>query len=198
MWKLIKFLFVLLLGAVGTVLGLAAILPEDFRISHAVVIDAPPAAVFEQVNDLHNWEKWSPWLKMDPETGKKYEGPAAGEGAVFAWTSKKLGDGRMKIVKSRPDSLIDFDLHFLTPMDSHADVQFTFVPVDGKTQVEWAMSGKSPYTYRVMSTVMCMDRGLSQIFGQGLNDLKSTVEKKEAPAAAAAGTAAAPATEPKK
>jgi hypothetical protein len=54
MWKLIKFLFVLLLGAIGTVLGIAAIMPEDYRISSATMIDAPPAAVFAQVNELKN------------------------------------------------------------------------------------------------------------------------------------------------
>jgi uncharacterized protein YndB with AHSA1/START domain len=188
MWKLIKFLFVLLLGAVGTVLGIAAIMPEDYRISSATMIDAPPAAVFAQVNELKNWEKWQPFLKMDPETVAKYEGPAAGEGAEYHWTGTKSGEGRMKIVRSRQDSLVDLDLHFLKPMEGKATAQFTFVPIDGRTQVEWSMTGKSDFTHRVLSTVMCMDRGMSHVFGQGLADLKRVVEGRDAPAAAATGT----------
>lgn len=188
MWKLIKFLFVLLLGAIGTVLGIAAIMPEDYRVSSATMIDAPPAAVFAQVNELKNWEKWQPFLKMDPETVAKYSGPAAGEGAEYHWTGKQTGEGKMKIVRSRQDSLVDLDLHFLKPMEGKSTAQFTFIPVDGRTQVEWSMTGKSDFTHKLMSILMCMDRGMSQVFGQGLADLKRVVEGRDAPAAAATGT----------
>ena len=33
--------------------------------SDATIV-APLEAVFAQVNDLHHWEGWSPWAKLDP------------------------------------------------------------------------------------------------------------------------------------
>jgi hypothetical protein len=40
--------------------------PADFRITRSATIAAAPAVVFEQVNDMHKWQDWSPWAKIDP------------------------------------------------------------------------------------------------------------------------------------
>jgi hypothetical protein len=39
---------------------------------------------FAQVNDLRNWEAWSPWAKLDPAAKQTYAGPTAGVGASFS------------------------------------------------------------------------------------------------------------------
>ena len=44
---------------------LVAMQPADFRVTRTATMSAPPAAVFAQVNDFHNWETWSPWAKLD-------------------------------------------------------------------------------------------------------------------------------------
>ena len=73
----------ILIGLVVLLVLLAivvALQPSDFRISRSAAISAPPEKVFAQVNELRNWEAWSPWAKMDPSMKQTYEGPAAGSG----------------------------------------------------------------------------------------------------------------------
>ena len=73
-----------------------------------------------QVNDLHNWEAWSPWLKPDPAATTAYEGPRAGTGAVFAWSgNRSVGEGRMTITESRPHELVRFELRFHEALQVH-------------------------------------------------------------------------------
>ncbi len=44
-----------------------ALQPSEFQVERTATIAAPPADVFAQVNDLHKWDAWSPWAKLDPE-----------------------------------------------------------------------------------------------------------------------------------
>lgn len=80
-----------------------AVRPAEYRIVRSATVSAPPALVFEQVNDLHKFQAWSPWAKLDPTAQGTFEGPASGTGAVFAWAGdSKVGEGRMTIIESRP------------------------------------------------------------------------------------------------
>ena len=183
--KLLFFVLSALVGAIVVVLGLASRYPDHFVMARKIEINAPPAAVFAQINDFHNWQEWSPWAKIDPAAKATFEGPASGEGAIFGWDGNaEVGKGTMKIVKSRPDSLIDIEMKFVKPMEDVADVQFTFVPVDGKTLVEWSMSGKRTFLGKAMCMCMNMDRMVGTKFEEGLASIKKRVETEAAPAAA--------------
>src|SRR5690242_5339053 len=82
---------------------LVASRPSEFRVTRSATIAAPPSAVFNHVNDLHRWEAWSPWAKLDPNAKNSFAGPEAGVGAVMAWVgNNKVGEGRMTITESRP------------------------------------------------------------------------------------------------
>ena len=101
--------------------------PSDFRVTRSTTVAAPAAVVFAQVNDLHKWEVWSPWVKIDPNSKTTYEGPAQGEGAVFKWSGNdQVGVGLMTITESRPDELVRFKLEFLKPFQGTSTAEFTF------------------------------------------------------------------------
>src|SRR4029079_18322294 len=90
-----------------------ALQPSDFRISRSAKMAAPPAAVFAQVNDYHNWDAWSPWAKLDPNAQVTFEGPTSGVGAKFIWSGNdKVGQGQQTITESRPDELVQIKLEF--------------------------------------------------------------------------------------
>ena len=38
--------------------------------------------IFDQVNDLKMWEKWSPWVEGDSTIKVTYQGPGKGIGAL--------------------------------------------------------------------------------------------------------------------
>src|SRR6516162_2441523 len=82
--------------------------PADFRITRTGRISAPVDVVFENVNDLHKWEAWSPWAKMDPNAKNNFAGPAAGPGSSMEWSgNNKVGAGRMTITDSRANEKIE-------------------------------------------------------------------------------------------
>src|SRR6266436_4499179 len=100
--------------AILLVFGIVVVLqPSEFRVTRTAKISAAPPAVFEHVNDFHKWDAWSPWAKLDPDAKTTFEGPSAGEGAVFAWAgNSQIGEGRMTVTQSRPAEIIRINLDF--------------------------------------------------------------------------------------
>jgi hypothetical protein len=174
---MLKIVLLGLLAAVVVLLVVIALRPDTFRIERSATIDAPPSAVFAQVNDFHRWEAWNPWQKVDPAAKNTYSGAAAGPGASFAWQGNKdVGEGRMTIVESHPDDLVKIKLEFLKPFAATNTADFTFVPAGNKTTVTWAMFGDSPFISKAMGLFMDMDKMVGDQFEKGLADLKSIVE----------------------
>ena len=68
--------------AVVVFVVIVALQPAQYRVERSATISAPAAVVFEQINDFHKWEAWSPWAKLDPTMKTTYEGPAAGPGPL--------------------------------------------------------------------------------------------------------------------
>src|SRR4051812_15842298 len=87
--------------------------PKDFHIARSITIAAPAATVFAQVNDLHNFQNWSPWAKLDPNAKATFSGPATGVGSAFSWDgNSNVGAGTMTNIASQPDELVKFRLDF--------------------------------------------------------------------------------------
>lgn len=174
---------VLLVVAVAIVLFLivVAMRPSEFRVERSVLIDAPPAAAFAQVQDFHRWRAWSPFENIDPNLQRSYEGPAQGVGAIYDWVGNKdAGEGRMLIVESRPNERIKIQLDFRKPFEAHNLAEFTFKPVDGKTEVTWVMSGRHNFLFKAFGLFMSMDKMVGTMFEQGLRDLKKVSEQSPA------------------
>jgi len=170
---LIKILLVLA-ALVAVFLIVAAFQPDSFRVERSATISAPPAIVFAQVNDLHAWQEFSPWAKLDPEAKNTYEGPRAGPGAAFAWSgNSKIGQGRMTITESRPNELVRMKLDFIKPMESTSTAEFTFKADGDSTLVAWSMSGKNNFIGKVFCLVMNMDKTVGGDFEKGLANLNT-------------------------
>jgi hypothetical protein len=154
-----------------------ALRPAEFHVARSATIPAPPAVVFAQVNDLHKWEAWSPWAKLDPAMKQTYEGPPAGDGAIYRWDgNNQVGAGSTTITESRPTDLIRMKLEFLRPFACTNAVEFTFKPEGNQTAVTWSMDGKNNFMAKAVGLVMNMDKMVGGQFEQGLAQLKSVVE----------------------
>ena len=151
--------------------------PSAFRITRSATMAAPPEAVFPQVNDLHKWEAWSPWAKMDPDCKMTFEGPATGTGASYAWSgNNKVGQGHMLITTSKPSELVLIKLDFIKPFKATNVTEFTFKPEGGRTVVTWTMSGTNNFMAKAFVLVMNCDRMVGGQFEKGLADMKALVE----------------------
>lgn len=166
-----------LLGVVVVFVAFVALQPSEFKVARSAEIAASPETVFAHVNDLHRWEAWSPWAKLDPKAKWTYEGPPAGVGAIVAWSGDhNIGEGRMTITESRPSERIKFKLDFVKPFASTCSVDFTFKPEWERTVVTWSMEGKNNFIAKAMSLFMDCEKMVGGQFEKGLGDLKSLAE----------------------
>jgi hypothetical protein len=148
--------------------------PDEFIVLRSTKISAPPERIFPHVNDLHKWQAWSPWAKLDPNAKNSFEGADSGAGAVMSWDgNKKVGAGRMTITGSAPNDLIRFKLEFVRPFKATNIAEFTFKPEGNQTVVTWSMSGKSNFFFKVFGLFVNCDDMCGKDFEIGLVSLKS-------------------------
>lgn len=167
-------LFVL---AVIVISVLITMQPDELIIVRSASFNAPPERVFEQVNDFHKWEAWSPWAKLDPAMKSFYSGPDRGTGSVYEWSGNDdVGRGKMTILESRPGEMVRIDLEFIEPMASRSKSDFTFKPADGKTDVTWSMTSEHDLISKAFCLVVDMDKLLRSDFEKGLAQLRPIVE----------------------
>ena len=151
--------------------------PDTYSVSRSAVLNAPAQTVFDQVNDFHKWEAWSPWAKLDPKAKNTFEGPTSGVGASFAWAGDhNVGEGKQTIVESKSPELIRIKLEFYKPFPGVSTSEFKFAPENNGTRVTWTMSGENNFMSKAMSLVMNCDTMIGGYFEQGLNNLKGVVE----------------------
>lgn len=195
------FLLVLLYFALAGVAAFVLMQPKEFRVTRSTTIDASPKAVFDQINNLKNWETWSPWAKLDPTANTGYEGAAAGVGARFKWSSKvsKVGVGQLEIMNSHPSSKIDLKLEMRKPFSGTNLIEFTLSPAPNETPsrngwwfsrlfgftsnepqrtlVTWTMTGKNTILSKLMSLFMNCDKIVGGQFEERLANLQSVFRK---------------------
>lgn len=171
----------ILIACVVVLAALVAIIarqPDTFSVTRSVTMQAPIEDIFDQVNDFHKWQAWSPWAEMDPNAKIAYDGEAAGKGAIFKWDGNSdVGTGTLTIMKSQPYSVIEMRLDFEKPMQGTNYAAFKF-DTDGKqTIVTWTMLGKANFISKAIGLVMNCEKIVGEQFDKGLNNIKKIVEK---------------------
>jgi hypothetical protein len=152
--------------------------PGEFKLVRSTTIAAPPENVFPHVNDLHKWDAWSPWAKLDPNAKNSFEGAETGVGSAMSWEgSKKIGAGKMTITESRANESVGFRLEFIRPFKATNTAEFVFKRAGNQTEVVWSMSGKSNLFFKVFGLFMNCDDMAGRDFEKGLASLKAIAEK---------------------
>lgn len=151
--------------------------PDSFHSERTATINAPALTIFEQVNDLHKWNAWSPYVAYDPNAKQTYSGPQSGVGAAMSWDgNSKAGAGTMTIVESKPGELIRIQLDFTKPFKTTDMSTFTFRPDGGQTVTTWSMDGPSPFISKLMGTFFNLDKMIGDDFTVGLAKLRTLTE----------------------
>lgn len=157
-------------------------LPGKSHIERSTQINAPVDTVFNLVGNLKNWEKWSPWHKMDPEMKITYTGPESGTGAAYAWDSGKwsVGSGKLTIGEYIPNQKIETLMNFMED-ESTTKGGFLFTPADNGTQITWYVDidGKEQGGIHNVTggwMKLMMDGMMKKHFDDGLANLKAEAE----------------------
>ena len=173
-----KKILLVLVALLVVFLVVVALQPSDYRVERTTTIAASPAQVFPHVNNLHKWEAWSPWAKIDPDAKMTFEGPEAGEGAVMTWDGDdNVGAGKMTLVESDPDKAIKLKVAFTRPFEGGTNSDFSFLPKGDQTEVAWAMHGTHNFMEKAFCLVFNGLNMMSKDLDKGLAQLKSVVEQ---------------------
>jgi hypothetical protein len=175
--KILRNVGIIVLVAIVLLLVISLFLPSTMHIEKSRVVKASPAAIFPQINNLKNWTKWAPWIKMDSAIKLTYEGPEAGKGAKYSWQSdnSRVGKGSLWITESVPNQEVSTEMDFADHGTGKSD--FKLEPVEGGTKITWSMDGNMGNNpiYKLMEALMKGTMG-SQ-FEKGLTDLNIASSK---------------------
>ena len=174
---MLQTVLIVLVLAIAALLVYASTRPDTLRVERKAVIAAPPARLFGLINDLHQFNRWNPWLAKDPALKATYEGPSAGPGARYAWDGNKaVGQGSMTITTSQPDREVVMRLLFIKPFPGDNTLSFTLTPQAEGTEVSWLMQGPQALLPKVMGLFVNMDQMIGRDFEAGLVNLRRLAE----------------------
>ena len=165
----------ILIGLVGVAL-LSSCGSSPYKVERSTEIDTPASAVYEQIIAHKNRGAWSPWESKDPNMTKGYEGPEAGVGSIYTWSSENedVGTGRMEVLEVRENEYMKNELSFTEPFESTSTIEWNLTEENGVTKAVWTNSGEMP---AMMSMFMDLDEQLGPDFEKGLANLKKLCEE---------------------
>lgn len=174
--KTLRRIGIFLLAFLVILLIISFFLPSKVHVERIAVINAQPDIVFKQVNNLHNWNNWMPWNKLDPNIKIKYYGPEEGTGSGYSWSSEngQVGKGKLSITDNKPNESVITAMNFTD--NGVATGSFHLESLEGKTKITWGMEmdmGMNPVAKYIG---LFMDQMIGADFEQGLSDLKKVSE----------------------
>jgi len=175
--KIIKRISIVLLSILLVLIAAGFLLPAAMKVERSVTIKQNSEVPFALVNNLQQWQSWSPWNEIDTTTEWTYSDPAQGTGSWYTWKSnnRKVGHGTLKIINSLPFDTILTELIFEDMPPSYGG--FTFKQTkENECSVTWFMDmefGYNPFA-RLMGLIM--DQWLGGDFEKGLEKLKQVSE----------------------
>jgi uncharacterized protein YndB with AHSA1/START domain len=174
---MLKKILIALAALIAVFLIVVALQPSEFQVERTATIGAPPATVFDQVNDFHKWDAWSPWAKLDPGAKITFDGPPSGTGTIMTWDgNSKVGQGKMTLTESQPNDLVKIKVDFVKPLEGSNESTFTFKPDGDKTAVSWTVAGRQSFVAKAFCLVMNGKKMMADAMDQGLANMKSVVE----------------------
>jgi hypothetical protein len=177
---MIWYILIAVVAVVGIIALIASTKPDQWTVQRQQAIPGAPAKVFPYMDDLHKFNEWSPWMKLDPNVKLMYGGPASGSGANFSWVGNgKVGAGRMTVTESRPNELVRGRLDFIKPMKCTNAQEFVLKPEGSQTIVTWTATGNSPFVFKMMLVFASADKMMGKDFERGLENLKALVGRDE-------------------
>ena len=177
--KILKRILLAIAIIIGIALIVALFTKKEYKVEREVTISKPKNEVFNYVKYLKNQNKFNVWALADPKMRTEFKGTDGTVGFVSAWNSEldDVGQGEQTIAKIDEGNKIDYNLHFVRPMESKAYSYMTTETVnDQTTKVKWGMQSKMAYPFNLMLVIFSIDKMLGDDMQTSLNSLKNQME----------------------
>ncbi len=177
--KILKIFGIIVIVAAALFLIVGLLLPNTAHVERSIVIKASPKAIFEEVNVTGNFNNWSPWSGIDPNTEYVYEGPDSGVGAKMSWTSEHpdVGDGAQWIIESIENEKVTNQLEF-GGFEGDFKASIILEPDGDQTNVLWGYDADMGGNIIGKFFGLFMDGMLGPFYETGLSNLKKVAEAK--------------------
>ncbi|MFZ1609716.1 MAG: SRPBCC family protein [Chitinophagales bacterium] len=171
-------ILLILSGAFALLIIVGIFLPSKISFERNLSINADKKIIFSYLENLKQWETWSAWSTQNDASiiftfPKKY----SGTGAIMQWKGKKLGAGRMEILKSNPNQQLEMQLMF-NNSGFRIYYFFTLKDIGGSTHVQWEAIGKMRRIGIAKIIALMLPKWMGRDMEIGLKILKQTAEKK--------------------
>lgn len=171
-----KKILLALLGVIVLLIIVGFFLPGSIEVTRSIVVNAPPQASFDEVNNLDRWQNWSYWNTIDPEMKVTYGSSTSGVGAWYSWDGPEVGKGKLTITESVPVTSIKADLDFTD--QGTARSWYTFEPEGNGTKVTMGFASEFGYNpFMRWIGVLVFESEMNKAFDYSLAKIKEIVEK---------------------
>ncbi len=177
--KILKRILLVLAIILLVITAIGLLLPSHVHIERSTVINKPREMVFAYVNDLRNWNTWSPFYELDTTASYSHDGPPAGKGSKISWVSahKNVGTGSITISGVNEPSSIQQELNFME--EGTARANFNFEEEGAATRMTWGFDFDTGFNPLLRILGKFMDGMVGKDFEKGLANLKSILENRK-------------------
>lgn len=149
---------------------------NDYSVTRSVSIEKDKGEVHDFMKHFSNFDRWSPWSKMDPDMKVEISGNDGEKGATYYWKGNdKVGEGTMEITDINENE-IDILLTFKEPFEAESPTSYKLTDENGKTNVSWSMKGSMSYPWNFFMLFMDMEEAIGKDFENGLENLKKELK----------------------
>lgn len=145
-----------------------------YNVERSITISTELGKVRPLIADFNHWNRWSPWMVVDPQAKNEITGQPGRVGSAMSWEGEVIGSGNMKLSQIESD-IYTYALEFIKPFRSTATTQFILEAVnDQETKVTWTMDSSMPFfLFFMISTIKTL---VGMDYERGLKMLKSMAE----------------------
>lgn len=174
--KIVKRIGLFILGIIVLLLVAALFIKKEYTVEREIIVSKSKEQAFNYIRYAKNQDHYNKWIMSDPEAKKEYRGTDGTVGFVYAWDGTKSGKGEQQIKNIEEGQRVDFNLHFIKPMEGNAEAWITTEAVSpGQTKIKWGMHGRSPYPLNI--TNLFIPAVLGKDLENSLDKLKTVLEK---------------------
>ena len=174
--KILKTIGVVLLVLFAIIIVVSALAPPKMKIEESIIIKAKPKVVFDELNDLKKWPKWSAWSQKDKDIKWSFSDTSSGQGANMSWESSMVGVGKQVIEVSDPNRHVITKLNFSGWQGDNYESFFIEAVPEG-SKVTRSLEG-AELKFFLRGFAVLMHKMVQKDYQQGLENLKSICEAK--------------------
>ena len=177
--KLARLLLFFLLAVIIITATLSFMLPTRQKIERSIVINATAAGIYNQINKLENFNKFSVWSQQDSSAIYTLTGTDGTVGATSEWKGSPeiSGEGKIEITELGTNKKVVHKIHFTKPQKGTAESTFILLETNiSTTTVTWTFYISTPRPWNIFNLFSSWDKQLGKDFEDGLANMKKMIE----------------------